>query len=50
MPVVVWTLGRFVVGLEGQHLLTIVIMGALPTAQNVFRKRNATLVIQVTNL
>jgi predicted permease len=36
MPVIVWALGRFVFGLEGQHLLAIVIMGALPTAQNVF--------------
>ncbi|TVU60108.1 AEC family transporter [Paenarthrobacter nitroguajacolicus] len=36
MPVVVWLLGRFVFGLEGQHLLASVIMAALPTAQNVF--------------
>lgn len=36
MPVIVWTLGRFVFGLEGQHLLASVIMAALPTAQNVF--------------
>lgn len=36
MPVVVWALGRFVFGLEGQHLLASVIMAALPTAQNVF--------------
>jgi predicted permease len=36
MPVVVWVLGRFVFGLEGQHLLASVIMAALPTAQNVF--------------
>ncbi|MFF2031594.1 AEC family transporter [Arthrobacter sp. NPDC058192] len=36
MPAVVWLLGRFVFGLEGQHLLAIVIMAALPTAQNVF--------------
>ncbi|MCX8454556.1 AEC family transporter [Paenarthrobacter ureafaciens] len=36
MPLVVWALGRFVFGLEGQHLLALVIMGALPTAQNVF--------------
>jgi malonate transporter len=32
----VWLLGRFVFGLEGQHLLASVIMAALPTAQNVF--------------
>ncbi|WP_310056452.1 AEC family transporter [Arthrobacter ginsengisoli] len=36
MPLIVWVLGRFVFGLEGQHLLACVIMGALPTAQNVF--------------
>lgn len=36
MPVVVWVLGRFVFGLDGQHLLASVIMAALPTAQNVF--------------
>ncbi len=36
MPVIVWALGRFVFGLDGEHLLALVIMGALPTAQNVF--------------
>jgi malonate transporter and related proteins len=36
MPLVVWVHGRFVFGLEGQHLLASVIMAALPTAQNVF--------------
>ncbi|MFJ4169855.1 AEC family transporter [Paenarthrobacter sp. NPDC089714] len=36
MPVIVWALGRFLFGLEGQHLLASVIMAALPTAQNVF--------------
>ena len=36
MPVIVWLLGRFIFGLEGQHLLASVIMAALPTAQNVF--------------
>ena len=36
MPLVVWVLGRFVFGLDGQHLLASVIMAALPTAQNVF--------------
>lgn len=36
MPVIVWAMGRFVFGLEGQHLLATVIMAALPTAQNVF--------------
>ena len=36
MPLIVWLLGRFIFGLEGQHLLASVIMAALPTAQNVF--------------
>ncbi|MBT2515651.1 AEC family transporter [Arthrobacter sp. ISL-30] len=36
MPAIVWVLGHFVFGLEGQHLLANVIMAALPTAQNVF--------------
>lgn len=36
MPLVVWWLGRFLFGLEGEHLLACVIMAALPTAQNVF--------------
>ncbi|RAM36544.1 AEC family transporter [Arthrobacter globiformis] len=36
MPAIVWLLGRYVFGLEGQHLLASVIMGTLPTAQNVF--------------
>lgn len=36
MPLVVWLLARFVFGLSGQHLLASVIMGTLPTAQNVF--------------
>ena len=36
MPLIVWAPGRFVFGLEGQHLLARFIMAALPTAQNVF--------------
>lgn len=36
MPAAVWALGHFVFGLSGQHLLALVVMGALPTAQNVF--------------
>jgi len=36
MPLAVWALGRYLFGLEGQHLLAAVIMAALPTAQNVF--------------
>lgn len=36
MPLIVWLLGRFLFGLDGEHLLACVIMAALPTAQNVF--------------
>ncbi|HKU36269.1 MAG TPA: AEC family transporter [Paenarthrobacter sp.] len=36
MPIIVWALGAGVFGLEGRHLLAVVIMAALPTAQNVF--------------
>ncbi|MHB1171034.1 MAG: AEC family transporter [Lacisediminihabitans sp.] len=36
MPVIAWLLGRFVFGLEGQHLFAVVVLAALPTAQNVF--------------
>ncbi|RRO97146.1 AEC family transporter [Corynebacterium bovis] len=35
-PVVAATLGAFVFGLSGPALLTITVVGALPTAQNVF--------------
>lgn len=36
MPVVAWLLARFVFGLEGHDLFGIVVLAALPTAQNVF--------------
>lgn len=36
MPLVAWVAGRFVFGVEGIHLLGVVVMAALPTAQNVF--------------
>lgn len=36
MPWVAWVTGRFVFGVEGIHLLGVVVMAALPTAQNVF--------------
>jgi len=36
MPVLAWLLGRFVFGLEGEHLFAVVVLAALPTAQNVF--------------
>ncbi len=36
MPAVAWLLGHFVWGLEGQALFAVVVLAALPTAQNVF--------------
>lgn len=36
MPVVAWVLARFVFGFAGHDLFVIVILAALPTAQNVF--------------
>jgi len=36
MPVVAWLLARFVFGLEGHDLFGLVVLAALPTAQNVF--------------
>ncbi|MBC7725959.1 MAG: AEC family transporter [Burkholderiaceae bacterium] len=36
MPVLAWVVGRFVFGLDGQQLFAVVVMAALPTAQNVF--------------
>ena len=36
MPLVAWSLGSFWLGLGGFSLFTIVILAALPTAQNVF--------------
>ena len=36
MPLVAWALGRFVFGLEGHDLFGLVVLAALPTAQNVF--------------
>ena len=36
MPIVAWVFGRFVFGLEGDQLFGVVILAALPTAQNVF--------------
>jgi malonate transporter and related proteins len=36
MPVIAWTLGRFAFGLSGHDLLVVTVLGALPTAQNVF--------------
>ncbi|MFE7508136.1 AEC family transporter [Promicromonospora sp. NPDC057488] len=36
MPVLAWVVGRFLFGLDGVDLLGVVLMAALPTAQNVF--------------
>jgi len=36
MPVVAWALAHFVWGLEGHTLFAVVVLAALPTAQNVF--------------
>jgi malonate transporter len=36
MPVAAWGIGRFGFGLDGTELLGVVVMAALPTAQNVF--------------
>ncbi|WP_157157523.1 MULTISPECIES: AEC family transporter [unclassified Diaminobutyricimonas] len=36
MPVFAWLLGQFVFGLSGQELFAVVVLAALPTAQNVF--------------
>ncbi len=36
MPVVAWLVGGYVFGLSGHSLFTVVVLAALPTAQNVF--------------
>lgn len=36
MPIIAWLLARFVFGFSGHDLFVIVILAALPTAQNVF--------------
>lgn len=36
MPVVAWAIGAFVIGLDGLPLFAVVVLAALPTAQNVF--------------
>jgi predicted permease len=36
MPLIVWLLGKYLFALDGQHLLAMVILAAIPTAQNVF--------------
>ncbi len=36
MPVIAWLLGQFVWHLQGHRLFVVVVLAALPTAQNVF--------------
>jgi predicted permease len=36
MPLAAFALGRFVFGMEGHELFAIVVLAALPSAQNVF--------------
>lgn len=36
MPLTAWAVGRFCFGLEGEALYAVTVLGALPTAQNVF--------------
>ena len=36
MPLAAWAVARFGFGLDGIELLGVVVMAALPTAQNVF--------------
>ena len=36
MPTIAWLLGRFVFALDDQHLFGVVVLAALPAAQNVF--------------
>lgn len=36
MPLIAWVIGAFVIGLEGLPLFAVVVLAALPTAQNVF--------------
>ncbi len=36
MPLIAWAIGAFVIGLEGLPLFAVVVLAALPTAQNVY--------------
>lgn len=36
MPVVAWVVGRFLFGMDGHDLFAVVVLAALPAAQNVF--------------
>ncbi|TBN58070.1 AEC family transporter [Glaciihabitans arcticus] len=36
MPLIAWLFGRFVFGMDGEQLFVVVVLAALPTAQNIF--------------
>ena len=36
MPLIAWVFGRFVFGLDQEHLVAVVVLAGLPTAQNIF--------------
>ena len=36
MPLVAWSVGHFLFGLEGEKLFVVTVLAALPSAQNVF--------------
>jgi predicted permease len=36
MPLIAWLVGRFVFGLDQEHLFAVVVLAGLPTAQNIF--------------
>jgi predicted permease len=36
MPAIAWAFGRFVFGLDAEHLFVVVVLATLPTAQNIF--------------
>ena len=36
MPLIAWVFGRFVFGLDQEHLFAVVVLAGLPTAQNIF--------------
>ena len=36
MPVIAWAVGRFVFGLDAEHLFAVVVLAGLPTGQNIF--------------
>jgi len=36
MPLIAWLFGRFVFGMDAEHLFVVTVLAALPTAQNIF--------------